>query len=103
MGIIPISEEELLILITVQKNQSSLMRTELKLMLLFMRSFWKAVKIKELVMFLVLTLPLPRGEGGRADPHKGFSSITFEQNKLKTPNFPKYNFNNIHIGRCDQI
>ena len=61
MGIIPISEEELLILITDQKNQSSLMMIELKLMLLFMRSFWKAVKIKELVMFLVLTLPLPGG------------------------------------------
>ena len=69
MGIIPISEEELLILITDQKNQSSLMMIELKLMLLFMRSFWKAVKIKELAMFLVLTLPLPGGGGGVEQTH----------------------------------
>ena len=27
------------------------------------------------------------GGGGRADPSKGFSSITFEKNKLKTPIF----------------
>ena len=46
----------------------------------------------------VLNLPLPR-----ADPPKGFSSITFEQNKLGPPNFAKCNFNNIHIGGFDQI
>ena len=55
-GIIVLSEEELLILIMVQKNRNSLMTTELRLMLLLMRSFWKAVKIKKLVMFLVLTI-----------------------------------------------
>ena len=32
----------------------------------------------------LLTLPLP---GGSSQPPKGFSSITFEKNKLETPNF----------------
>ena len=48
MGIIAISKEELLLLIIVQRNQSSLITMELKFkMLLLMRSFWKAVKIKK--------------------------------------------------------
>ena len=36
-----------------------------------------------------LTLPLPRGGGGggASQPAKGFSSITFEENKLETSNF----------------
>ena len=46
-AITALSEEELLILITVQENQNSLMTIELKLMLLLMRSFWKAVKMKK--------------------------------------------------------
>ena len=46
-GIIALSEEELLILITVQKNLNSLMTIELRLTLLLMRSFRKAVKIKK--------------------------------------------------------
>ena len=46
-GIIALSEEELMILITVQKNRNSLMTIELRLTLLLMRSFWKAVKIKK--------------------------------------------------------
>ena len=45
-GIIALNEEELLILITVQENRNSLMTIELRLTLLLMRSFWKAVKIK---------------------------------------------------------
>ena len=45
-AIIALSEEELLILITVQENRNSLMTIELKLMILLMRSFWKVVKIK---------------------------------------------------------
>ena len=56
--------------------------------------------------FPFLTLPLPRGGWGGwgIEPNpKGFSSITFEQNKLKTSNFAKCNFNNIHIGRYNQI
>ena len=50
-------------------------------------------------------LTLPRGGGrGRADPTpKGFSLITFEQNNLETSNLAECNFNNIHIGRYDQI
>ena len=47
MGIIALGKEELLSLITVQRNQSSLTMIELKLMLLLMRSFWNAVKIKK--------------------------------------------------------
>ena len=35
------------------EKRNSLMTIELRLTLLLMRSFWKAVKIKKLVMFLV--------------------------------------------------
>ena len=38
-GIIALNEEDLLILITVQKNRNSLMTIELRLTLLLMRSF----------------------------------------------------------------
>ena len=35
-----------------------------------------------------LTLPdLRGGGGGRADPSKGFSSITFDRDKILKPNF----------------
>ena len=41
---------------------------------------------------------------GRVGPTpKGFSSITFEKNKLETPHFSLCSLNNIHIGRYDQI
>ena len=53
-AITALSEEKLLILISVQENRHSLMTIELKLMLVLMRSFWKTVKIKKIVMFLVL-------------------------------------------------
>ena len=51
-----------------------------------------------------LTLPLPRGGGGGGSAtSKGFSSITFQQNKLETSNFAWCNFHNIQIGKYDQI
>ena len=50
-----------------------------------------------------LTLPLPRGGGGRADAPKGFASITLEQNNLGTSKFAYCNFNNIDVGGYNQI
>ena len=46
-GIIALNKEELLILITVQKNRNSLMTIKLRLMLLLIRSFSKAMKKKQ--------------------------------------------------------
>ena len=46
-GIIALNKEELLILITVQKNRNSLMTIKLRLTLLLIRSFSKAMKIKK--------------------------------------------------------
>ena len=43
------------------------------------------------------------GEVGSSRPTKGFPLITFEQNNQETSNFAYCNFNNIHIGRYDQI
>ena len=38
--------------------------------------------------FYLLTLPVPTGGGGgQADPPKGFSWITFDQNNLETSNY----------------
>ena len=52
---------------------------------------------------MILTLPLPRGGDVKpTPPPKGFSSITFEKNRLETPNFAQSNFNNIHIGGYNQ-
>ena len=46
-GIIALNKEELLILITVQKNRNSLMTIKLRLTLLLIRSFSKAMKINK--------------------------------------------------------
>ena len=44
----------------------------------------------------ILTLLLPKE--GSSSPHPiGFSSITFERNKLQASNFAQSNFNNVHI------
>ena len=53
--------------------------------------------------FYRLTLPVPRGGGWVEPTPQGFSLIIFEKNKLETPNFAHCDFDNIQIGRCNQI
>ena len=55
-GIIALNKEELLILITVQKNRNSLMTIKLRLTLLLIRSFSKAMKKKQPIMSLALMI-----------------------------------------------
>ena len=67
------------------------------------RALELAAGIHKVGSYKTIGLNLSFTKESRADPPKGFSSITFEQNDLVILKFAICNFNNIGIGEYDQI